>query len=56
MDIEYLLLLQNFRVAIGGALNGFMEFVTKLATRSWCRCCWAWSTGAWIRTRASIWR
>lgn len=30
MDIQYLLLLQRLRESIGPALNGFMEFVTKL--------------------------
>lgn len=34
MDIEYLLLLQRFREAIGGALDGFMEFITKLGEAS----------------------
>ena len=31
MDIGYLLLLQNFREAIGGALNGFLTFITNIA-------------------------
>lgn len=31
MDIEYLLLLQNFREAINGALNGFLTFITNIA-------------------------
>lgn len=30
MDIAYLLILQSFRASIGGALDGFMEFMTKL--------------------------
>lgn len=34
MDIEYLLLLQRFREATGGALDGFMELVTKLGEAS----------------------
>lgn len=34
MDIEYLLLLQRFREATGGVLDGFMELVTKLGEAS----------------------
>ncbi len=34
MDINYLLLLQNFREATGGALNGFFEAVTRLGETS----------------------
>ncbi len=34
MDIDYLLLLQNFRDATGGVLNSFFELVTKLGEAS----------------------
>ena len=34
MDINYLLMLQNFREATGGFLNTFMEYITKLGETS----------------------
>lgn len=34
MDIQYLLLLQNFREATGGVLNGLFELLTKLGEAS----------------------
>ncbi len=34
MDIDYLLMLQNFRDATGGVLDGFFELVTKLGEAS----------------------
>ena len=34
MDISYLLLLQNFREATGGVLDGFFEAVTRLGETS----------------------
>lgn len=32
MDIEYLLLIQNFRSATGGVLDTFMEMISELVT------------------------
>lgn len=34
MDISYLLLLQNFREATGGVLDGFFEAITRLGETS----------------------
>lgn len=34
MDINYLLMLQNFRDATGGVLNNFFEYITKLGETS----------------------